>query len=338
MSQTVDVQALEESAFIPVSLSSLRVDSVTSFDIYLARSQVQLGKKRPERSQPFVLYAERNLTFTEKARRRLVENNVATLYIRDAQHVQYKRYVEENLPAVLADPSVKLEEKSKMLYSAASGVAESVMNDPESLENLQRSREIVKHTVDYMLQGREVFTFLLRRLSSVYEVYTHCVNVVTYGVALAQRASENDPATLREVAMGALLHDIGKSKIDPEILNCRGSLTNEQWETMKRHPVDGYEMLSDTGAVGEIALDIVRHHHERLGGGGYPDNLKGNFISRFVRVISIVDVFDALTTDRLYQKARSSFAALNLMRLQVANDLDPDLFRTFVGMMGAPAQ
>ena len=106
---------------------------------------------------------------------------------------------------------------------------------------------------------------------------------------------------------------------------------------MKRHPEQGHAMLAATGAVSEIALDIVRHHHEKIQGGGYPDNLKGSSISRFVRITAIVDIFDALTTDRLYQKARTSFAALKLMRLKVANDLDPDLFRIFVGMMGHPS-
>jgi HD-GYP domain-containing protein (c-di-GMP phosphodiesterase class II) len=327
MVETVDMQASEDSAFIPVSLTSLRVDSMTSFDIYF----------QPSPGQPFVLYSERNLRFTEDARKRLVDNNVATVYIRNAQRLDYRHYVEENLPAILTDPSIKPQEKSDMLYSSASVVAESLMENPESVKNLQRSREIVKHTVNYMLEDRNIFMHLLGSLSSVYAVYTHSVNVVTYSVALAQRTGENDPATLRELAIGALLHDVGKSKIDSAILNCHGTLTSEQWETMKRHPDQGHAMLVATGIVSEIALDIVRHHHEKIQGGGYPDNLKGNSISRFVRITAIVDIFDALTTDRLYQKARTSFAALKLMRLKVANDLDPDLFRIFVGMMGHPS-
>ena len=328
MTETANVQAQEESAFIPVSLGSLRIDSVTSFDVYF----------QPGPGQPFVLYAERNLHFTEDARKRLVDNRVDTVYVRGTQISEYSRYIEENLPAILSDPDIKSDEKSEMLYSSASSVAESVMQDPQSQQNLRRGREIVKHTVNFMLEDRQVLAYLLRSLSSVYEVYTHSVNVVTYGIALAQRAGESDPATLRELAIGALLHDVGKSKIDPAIINCRGTLTNEQWEMMKRHPNHGHEMLAATGTIGEIALDIVRHHHERLRGAGYPDNLKGSSISHFVRMITIADIFDALTTDRPFQKARSTFAALNLMRSQVANDLDPDFFRIFVSMMGNPAQ
>lgn len=328
MTEAGDTQVQGESTFIPVSLGSLRIDSITSFDVYF----------QPAPGQPFVLYAERNLRFTEDARKRLLDNNLDTVYVRGTQRSEYRRYVEENLPAIISDPSMNPDEKSEMLYASATGVAESVIHDPESLENLRRSREIVKNTVNFMLEDRQVLAHLLKSLSSVYEIYTHSVNVVTYGIALAQRAGESDPATLRELAIGALLHDVGKGKIDPAIINCRGTLTGEQWEMMKRHPGHGHEILAATGAIGEIALDIVRHHHERLRGAGYPDNLKGTAISRFVRMITIVDIFDALTTDRAFQKARSSFAALNLMGSQVANDLDQDLFRIFVSMMGKPAQ
>ena len=328
MTEAGDAQVQEERAFIPVSLGSLRIDSITTFDIYF----------QPALGQPFVLYAERNLRFTEHARKRLLDNNLNMVYVRGTQRSEYNRYVEENLASIMSDPSIKPEKKSEMLYASATSVAESVIRDPKSMENLQRSREIVKSTVNFMLEDRQVLAHLLKSLSSVYEIYTHSVNVVTYGIALAQRAGESDPATLRELAIGALLHDVGKSKIDPAIINCRGTLTGEQWKMMKRHPDHGHEILAATGAIGEIALDIVRHHHERLRGTGYPDNLKGITISRFVRMITIVDIFDALTTDRPFQKARSSFAALNLMGSQVANDLDPDLFRTFVSMMGKPVQ
>jgi len=105
---------------------------------------------------------------------------------------------------------------------------------------------------------------------------------------------------------------------------------------MKLHPVHGHELLSSTGTISEIALDIVLHHHEKIRGAGYPDNLKGSAISRFVRIVTISDIFDALTTDRPFQKARTTFAALSFMRSQVANDLDADLFRIFVSMMGNP--
>jgi HD-GYP domain-containing protein (c-di-GMP phosphodiesterase class II) len=212
-----------------------------------------------------------------------------------------------------------------------------MFENPELEDGIRRSKEVVKHTVGFMLSDKQGFGYFLKALSTDYKVYTHSVNVVTYAVALAQRAGYTDAPTLRELAIGALLHDVGKSRIDPAILECRASLTEAQWAMMRRHPRFGYEILADRVGLGEIALDIVLHHHERMRGGGYPDDLRGDMISPLVRIVTVVDIFDALTTDRPFQRSRSSFSALSLMRTQVVWDLDPDLFRIFVSLMGSPS-
>jgi HD-GYP domain-containing protein (c-di-GMP phosphodiesterase class II) len=93
-------------------------------------------------------------------------------------------------------------------------------------------------------------------------------------------------------------------------------------------------MLHETRSLGEIALDIVLHHHEKLRGRGYPDGLDGRLISPFVRMVTIADIFDALTTERSFQRARSTFEALSIMRVEIGHDIDANLFRAFVAMMG----
>lgn len=316
----------DETNFVSISLATLRIDSTTSFDIFF----------QPGPDQPMVLYAERNLIFSEAARQRLIDNRVEIIYIRSGQEAAYHRYLERNLTEILSDPAIKPEEKSKILYSSATLVAEMVMANPESQESVKRGKELVRGTVDFMISDPRIFGCLLKAVSSVYKLYTHSINVVTYSVALAQHLGYSDPATLRELAVGAFLHDVGKGRIDSAILDNSGTLTQEQWEELKRHPRYGHEMLMAAGNVGEIALDIVLHHHERLHGGGYPDNVKGDLISTLVRVVSIADVFDALTTDRPFQKSRKTFPALSMMRFQTVNDLDPVLFRRFVELMGSP--
>jgi putative nucleotidyltransferase with HDIG domain len=319
-------QHREDIGFTAINLASLRVDTVTSFDIYFQHGP----------NQPFVLYAERNVTFTEQARQRLVENKIDKVYIRANQVQAYGRYIEDHLPALLTDSRISTEEKTEMLYTSATGVAEALLRDGLVQDGVRRSKDVVKHAVNFMLSDKHVFAALLKAISTDYRVYSHSVNVMTYVIGLAHRLGQHDSATLRELAVGALLHDIGKGKIDPAIVNCSRTLTQDQWDTMKRHSTYGHEMLATTGAFGEIALDIVLHHHEKVRGGGYPDNLQGEQISRFVRLVSIADIFDALTTDRPFQQKRTSFTALSLMRTQIARDLDPELFRVFVTMMGNP--
>ncbi len=318
----------DTGTFLPIRLASLRVDTVTGFDIYF---QASLG-------QPFVLYCERNVRFSEKAQQRLLDGNLSTVYILPSQQEAYGRYVEGNLAAILADDDIPNDEKAEALYASSGGLIENILDDPESKKNIQRSKDIVKNTVNFMLAQRNAFASLLRQVSLDYRIYTHSVNVMTYAVSLAQRSGHASAATLRELAIGALLHDVGKCRIGKEILSSSGALSEREWEEMKQHPRYGYEILSTTGAMGEIALDIVLHHHEKKHGGGYPDNIDGDSISPFVRMVSIADVFDALTTNRPYQQAQKSFTALSIMRTRLASDLDPDLFHMFVEMMGHPTR
>ena len=105
---------------------------------------------------------------------------------------------------------------------------------------------------------------------------------------------------------------------------------------MRLHPVTGYDILKEHGLFSDLVLDVTRHHHEKLRGGGYPDKLTANQIDPLVRASTIADIFDALTTRRSYKGALTSYQALKIMRDKMAADLDPDLFRTFVELMGNP--
>ncbi len=312
--------------FVPISLNSVRVDSITNFDLY-----IQLAPDKPH-----VLYSERNIPFTEEARRRLIDNNVGQVFISANQRREYGRYVEKHLSEILNDEKTPTPEKAEILYGSAYGVVEDMLANPQEDGSLVRTKEIVHHAVESMFADKIRLGHLLKVVSFDYYIYTHSVNVTAYAVALAQRVGYRDPATLRELANGALLHDIGKSKIDPAINSCKGKLTEEQWEALKKHPTLGYEMLTKAGNLGEIALDLVLHHHEKLRGGGYPDGLKGDLISPFVRMVTIGDIFDALTTERSFQPARSSFEAFKIMHKENGADLDPHLLRVFVQIMGNP--
>ena len=312
--------------YLPINVDAVRVDSTPAFDLYF----------RPGPDQPFVLYCERNTKFTAEARKRLVVGHVEQLFIRKVQSSDYHRYLAENIEEILKDKKLSSREKSSILYDSAQAVVEEVLADPGSRENVQRGKNIAGQTVAFMTADDFKLEQLIRTISSDYYLYTHSVNVVAYSVALAMRTGHRDRAILREIANGALLHDVGKSKIDPAILNKESGLTAAEWAKIRQVPVLGHDLIQGTSCIGEVALDIILHHQERLNGRGYPHGLKEEEISEFVRIVSIVDVFDALTSDRFHQKPRSSFEALQLMQKDMMQELDHDLFRTFVEMMGKP--
>ncbi|HEX6558252.1 MAG TPA: HD domain-containing phosphohydrolase, partial [Longimicrobiales bacterium] len=155
----------------------------------------------------------------------------------------------------------------------------------------------------------------------------HCARVADYTCALA-RACGISGRDLSWIRMGAFLHDVGKTGVTAKILNKKGRLTDGEWQLMRAHTTIGDEIVAGLDFPYDIR-PIVRSHHERWAGGGYPDNLSGEAIPLIARILCIADVFDALTTDRSYRPAYPRSEALALMAAEAGTMLDPKLFELF---------
>jgi HD-GYP domain-containing protein (c-di-GMP phosphodiesterase class II) len=143
---------------------------------------------------------------------------------------------------------------------------------------------------------------------------------------------------LEVLGMAAILHDLGKSKIDYDIINKNGKLSDEEFTQMKLHPALGHEIALKLGIEDERILTGIRHHHEKIAGGGYPDQIKGDEISYFARIIGVCDVFDALSTKRSYKDPMSSFESFKLMKDQMKGHLDMDIVNAFIKMLHKQVQ
>jgi putative nucleotidyltransferase with HDIG domain len=161
------------------------------------------------------------------------------------------------------------------------------------------------------------------------DAYTlgHCERVADYACALARDVGYDD-ITMFWFRIGALLHDVGKIAVPSEILNKPGHLTPEERAIMETHAAAGYDMLRDIDFPWDI-LPLVRGHHERWDGRGYPDRLAGEEIAVSARIVCVADVFDALTTDRPYRRAFTWDEALSMMGKDIGTMFDPDLFPRF---------
>jgi HD-GYP domain-containing protein (c-di-GMP phosphodiesterase class II) len=156
----------------------------------------------------------------------------------------------------------------------------------------------------------------------------HGHRLVELALALARELGCSEQEC-EDICWAAVLHDIGKIGVPDGILSKPGSLTEEEWELMRRHPELGYQILSPISAL-KNAARYVRHHHERYDGRGYPDGLKGEEIPLGARIIAVADAYVAMTEDRIYRKGRSHQEALAELKRCSGTQFDPKVVEAFV--------
>lgn len=307
--------------YLPIYLEALRIDTVVDFDLY-----IRIG-------DDLILYRASDLPFTEKTRANLLENNVDRLFVPSSYRMRYQRYIESNITTILKDESIPPRTKAGIVYDSTKLLVKDVLTNPTLNENVRRSQKIVESSVSYILRGKDAFHNLLRVMSFDYYTYTHSVNVCTFAVAFARFVGIKDEEALNNLGTGALLHDVGKTKISDRILNKRSKLTPLEMELVKRHPQWGVELMQETNLIPADAYLPIIQHHERENGRGYPRGLRGNDIHIFGRLVGIADCFDALTTHRVYQPAMETFPALRIL-FQQEEAFDRELLEKFARLMG----
>jgi putative nucleotidyltransferase with HDIG domain len=164
-----------------------------------------------------------------------------------------------------------------------------------------------------------------------YYTHTHSINVAIYALSLGSFLGFNE-VELEELGEAALLHDLGKSKIASEIINKKGKLTIQEFEIIKKHPNYGVSLGLKLGIKNKKILEGIKYHHEKMDGSGYPSGLYRDEIPLYAKIIGICDIFDALTSQRSYKRAMTSFEALKLMKVDMNKHLDIKLLNQMILM------
>jgi HD-GYP domain-containing protein (c-di-GMP phosphodiesterase class II) len=162
--------------------------------------------------------------------------------------------------------------------------------------------------------------------------YTHSINVCLISILFAKKMNYNEKG-LKIIGVGALLHDIGKQMISKEILNKPLNLTRDEFEILKKHPIFGYELIKSQSSYGTLIQKVVLLHHEKYVGKGYPFGLRGEQIGEVAQIVSMADVFDAITSERVYKPARPYWYALSTIKKESGISFAPRLARAFVDDM-----
>jgi putative nucleotidyltransferase with HDIG domain len=241
--------------------------------------------------------------------------------------VETGEYLEYNPIETKHEPLLKVQNAIHNLFSRYTEAIAGFKSTTEELENTMAQ-------IEEMQSALEERNFLLiNTLAETVELKDigtgeHSKKVMQLSLALATKLNITDPEELNAIKYGAILHDVGKIGIPDQILLKPGKLSPEEFEIMKTHTILGERVVSQIPGW-ELVADVVRHHHENIDGSGYPDGLSKGTLSLRAQIVSLVDVFTALTEDRPYRKALSPLEALELMQSMVGTKFDRELFEKF---------
>jgi putative two-component system response regulator len=208
-----------------------------------------------------------------------------------------------------------LNDRESKIQAIDSGADDYITKPPDRIELLARIRALLKtKKLNESLVSIENVLFSLANAVEAKDAYTqgHVKRVANLAVHLGQRIGLA-PRELEALRVGGILHDVGKIGIPDAVLNKPGKLDDDEWVLMKAHPDVGYKMAEPLRPILKGALDVIRHHHEKMDGSGYPDGIKGEDISIIARIMAVADIYDALVTDRPYRKGMTKAEALALM-------------------------
>lgn len=262
---------------------------------------------------------------------RLAEGGHKEVFVELDERIKYEEYLEENLGAILESQWSTLEQKSSIFVGVSSSIVKTAFETSLKLgtmgaETLYRTQRMVKNALAFIMESNSLKA-LSKMIGHDYQTYEHAIKVLWFTVSFLRYTpdvlkqikpayEEYDQKQFMEMlwqcGVGALLHDIGKAFVSPEILTKGGPLSDVEWEIMKRHPLNGLAMIMDADLPDFVKKAVLQHHEDFLGN-GYPMGLEGRNISILARVLRIVDTFDAMTSCRPYKEAISPGKAIQLM-------------------------
>ena len=310
----------------PIDIKILDKNSDLAFNIF---SKVQGGDE-----DRFVLYASKEARYREKVRELLESSELMEeLFIHEDDLVLYFEHATNSLRDYVINSDATPEKKMEKVYDLSRDVTHQFFEANSSPEILRGSGQVVDLMEKCLEDNKLGFHGLTKIMEKDYYTYTHSINVGLYCMSFALKIGM--PADeVHELGLGGMLHDVGKSSIPQEIINKKGALTEEEFQTIKNHTSNGIEVIRGLGCYGEKVVEMVGQHHEKYNGEGYHQGLVGDDIALFARICKLTDVYDALTTRRSYKKSLKPLEALTIMKSQMGHEFDPKLLNAFIRMMG----
>jgi len=240
----------------------------------------------------------------------------------------FLEYAHPTLERVISDNSVDIVERSRLLTDYSRKRIGEILTSP-MMEHVPEEAQSIASLYTKLIQSSPEAVASLFALASIddYNV-SHAINACTLNILIAGLCLDLNQKSLEEIGVAGLLHDLGKVRIDSKILLKEGKLDLSEYEAIKLHTVEGEKIMQRHNVSGLVKL-TARSHHERIDGSGYPDGLRWAEIHPFARITAVSDVYDALTSQRVYKDELSAVQALKII-LKDSHQFDPDALNALV--------
>ncbi|TVZ39854.1 HD-GYP domain-containing protein (c-di-GMP phosphodiesterase class II) [Alteromonadaceae bacterium 2753L.S.0a.02] len=237
-----------------------------------------------------------------------------------------------------AGPSVSIQEEHRKTYKTfreARSLTKSLLDDIRLGGALDGSsaRDMVNDCVQSVIRHPDALLWMSKIRDEREYTAEHCLNVCIMSIAFGRQLGM-DEQELHNLGFCGLLHDVGKMRVPQEIVDKPASLTPKEMRLMKAHTVHGRNLLLASSNIFNGAIDVAYSHHERIDGTGYPRKLPGHGISRYSRIVALVDAYDAMTADRCYAPAKTSTEALKIIYNEKGKQFDEALAIKFIETIG----
>ena len=309
-------------ALIPVSITMLTQASAPGVDIYLCAKP----------NEPAILFCSAVNTIDVARIERLQGEGITKLYIHPDDRETYQTFLRSSWRELLSDDRQPTLGRVSVLSEVIRDVLKQQFANGTTESIIATCKEFGSSTADMLGREPVVLRDLARVLHHDYGTFTHSANVAAYAVLLG-RALGYSREELVQLAVGGLLHDLGKLEISDKILNKPGRLLEEELREIRLHPTRGLERVADRDDLSLGQLMMIYQHHERCDGSGYPVGCGLQEIHPWGRLCAIVDVYEALTSLRPYRQSLSNHTALAILERGRGTEYDEEMLSCWLQLM-----
>ncbi len=298
---------MEPNPYFQIRVGVVREGVALPFDLY-----IQLGSRH-------IHYLKQGNSLTPEKISKFKDSD--QFYVPHDQRAIFKKFIFESMNSEHVSPTAK----ARILRDTSLALVEEIYEKKDISEALNDSKEVVANLVNLMETNPENIDDLVQLSSHDFYTFNHSLDVGVYSLGIAKLVGYAGD-DLVELGRGALFHDIGKKWVDAEIICKKGALDDVEWAQMQKHPEFGLKILSEYN-VSEAIRACCFEHHESFLGNGYPQGLDGPSIHPMARIVAIADTFDALTTQRSYNKPMSPKDAIVFITTKIKDKYDPDILK-----------